>query len=249
MPVPVDAFSGVRTTATVAVDDWESAYDKDEEPVNVRIWREANEPTQATTSTPTYTIMRSSPSTCAGGVAMGTSSRTVLPPRAALDPTAANGPPKLMILKRPPPSSSATLGSTVSSNAAAAARDRSLKERERDYLEARRRIYGEPLPSAPPPVSTTVARGKTTTPPPIANARRDSRFPSSSSSGATNPAPGRSSPNPSRASTPESSSRSSTPTGTLGGRGNRGGAGGVTTTVRKPKGPAREGRGFGATTQ
>ncbi|GAA5871450.1 hypothetical protein JCM1840_002898 [Sporobolomyces johnsonii] len=156
MPLPPSAFSsdpsGRRTKQQEdPFDDWETAYSRDEAVSteaarNARLWADAN------TVKPTYSIL-SSPS--------ASISASRAPPSAALDASTTNGPPQLKILKRPPSSSPAPLsgsGSRTASQEGRARSEKTLAEREKDYQEARRRIYGEE--AAAPPLAKTGANGK-----------------------------------------------------------------------------------------
>ncbi|TKA52623.1 hypothetical protein B0A53_04633 [Rhodotorula sp. CCFEE 5036] len=115
-----------------AWDDWEEAYTRDEQPQadNVRLWQQAFE---SNTFRPTYSILPSA------------SNATRLPPAAALSAATTNGPPVLKILKRPTAASTGTPGSASrsSSSEGRPRMEKTLAEREKEYLEARRRIYGE----------------------------------------------------------------------------------------------------------
>lgn len=66
-----------------------------------------------------------------------------MPPAAALNSATANGPPVLKILKRPNPAPGTQTPTRTSSNEGRQRAEKSLAEREKEYLEARRRIYGE----------------------------------------------------------------------------------------------------------
>ncbi|GAA5963283.1 hypothetical protein JCM21900_000319 [Sporobolomyces salmonicolor] len=140
MPLPASAFSREPSGCLAKqqedpFDDWETAYSRDESvPTeaarNARLWADAN------TVTPTYSIL-SSPSS--------STSTFRAPPSAALDASTTNGPPQLKILKRPQTSSAAPSFGSRSRTASQEGRARSektLAEREKEYQEARRRIYG-----------------------------------------------------------------------------------------------------------
>ncbi|GAA5893075.1 hypothetical protein JCM5296_003066 [Sporobolomyces johnsonii] len=155
MPLPPSAFSsdpsGRRTKQQEdPFDDWETAYSRDEvvsteAARNAKLWADAN------TVKPTYSIL-SSPS--------ASTSASRAPPSAALDASTTNGPPQLKILKRPPSSSPAPLsgsGSRTVSQEGRARSEKTLAEREKDYQEARRRIYGEEAAAEP---AKTSANGK-----------------------------------------------------------------------------------------
>ncbi|GAA5978315.1 hypothetical protein JCM11641_004652 [Rhodosporidiobolus odoratus] len=110
-------------------DDWEAAYDRDEQQQteshkNAKLWRDANAPK------PVYSIFTSS----------STASRP--PPSAALNEATTNGPPQLKILRRPT-SSIPSPSSSFASSTNTPRGDKTLAEREKEYAEARRRIYGE----------------------------------------------------------------------------------------------------------
>ncbi|GAA5883325.1 hypothetical protein JCM3774_005243 [Rhodotorula dairenensis] len=118
-------------------DDWEDGYTRDEHTRssrapddNARLWQQAN------TVQPTYSILPAASATNA--------SRP--PPAAALDTATTNGPPVLKILKRPTNPNTAQPQNGAGRSASSEGRPRSektLAEREKEYLEARRRIYGQ----------------------------------------------------------------------------------------------------------
>ncbi|GAA5942791.1 SUZ domain-containing protein [Sporobolomyces koalae] len=190
-------------------DDWESTYEREERNDvhdNVRIWQQAN-----ATKAPMYTILPS------------TSSRTAsIPPPLALDPSTTQGPPKLQILKRPT-SVSASSGQGRSSSQEGTSRgrgDKSLQEREKEYAEARRRIYGDT------DTSNTTATGDSRTR--TAGGRDTSQ--SKGRNGTGKPGVGSNRPSP-------ASSRSNTPVGSVATLRD-------TSVIRAPKGPTGDGKGF-----
>ncbi|BGP49799.1 hypothetical protein JCM10450v2_005704 [Rhodotorula kratochvilovae] len=228
MPLPPAAFFDAPVSRTAAPpsswdddDGWEAAYERTEQPrseqeKNARLWQDANAPLQ-----PTYSIF---PSSSAG---------RAVPPPAALDARTTNGPPKLTILKRPSPAAPPSIGAAASTcTADARAREKTLKEREREYAEARRRIYGEEPPTGAAALAKSVeklslasgarARSANGRASPARSASPATRSPGSSASGA---------------STPSSSSRTRTTSAPR-----ELAAGGV---VRAPKGPNGESGGFG----
>ncbi|GAA5980498.1 hypothetical protein JCM5350_004323 [Sporobolomyces pararoseus] len=224
MPLPPNAFANNSGSSRQqgAFDDWESAYDRDEESSrnvdqNVRLWQEAN-----ASRTPSYTILPSSASS-------STSRSTPVPPSAALDSSTTNGPPKLMILKRPTSNNSESQGRSSPSQGGVRG-EKSLKEREREYAEARRRIYGdsELQQGQSDGKSTKNGTGET-------NGRVRSNGNGHSS---------RNSPRSSNRPSPNTS-RSATPTTTTSNGASGGGGVGGNSVIRKPKGPDGEGKGFG----
>ncbi|GAA5852246.1 hypothetical protein JCM9279_002477 [Rhodotorula babjevae] len=142
MPLPSTAFystAPARAAHPAASwdddDEWDPPYDRPqpartEQEHNIRLWQDAN------TARPLYSILPSS------------SAPRAVPPPAALDTRTTNGPPKLTILKRPTAAAPATASSRTSSAEGRARTDKSLKDREREYAEARRRIYGEQTPTS-----------------------------------------------------------------------------------------------------
>ncbi|KAK4047627.1 hypothetical protein OIV83_005285 [Microbotryomycetes sp. JL201] len=135
MPPPLGAVAASFATSTYekkrdTLDDWEADYSQDEDeqsparPIsdNVKLWTEANKPKQA------YTVIANSSSSAA-------SSQPRVPPVQAL----ANG-PALTILKRP-----SHANSHAQSNSSSTSRQpqKTLSQREKDYEEAKRRIFGE----------------------------------------------------------------------------------------------------------
>ncbi|GAA5977019.1 hypothetical protein JCM10908_004824 [Rhodotorula pacifica] len=133
MPLPSAATSAAfPESRRAAWDDWEDGYTRDEQTSatqnpNVRLWQQAN------TFQPTYSILPVNGATRA-------------PPAAALNAATTNGPPVLKILKRPPNPTSSSSNAGLSRPTSGDRRQRSektLAEREKEYLEARRRIYGE----------------------------------------------------------------------------------------------------------
>ncbi|GAA6058048.1 hypothetical protein JCM3770_002940 [Rhodotorula araucariae] len=237
MPLPPAAYldaSAPRAVPTLSAwdddDSWEAAYERPNRPGseqerNVRLWQDAN------TLQPTYSILASSSATRA------------VPPPAALDPRTTNGPPKLTILKRPSPAASPTNAPPRAGSADARAREKSLKEREREYAEARRRIYGDEASASAP----------------AALARSVEKLALSGGGGVSRrarPASGRASPSP-RAS-PASGSRAASPPGSSASRERAGtapahcvrepaapaAAAGAPRIVRVPKGPNAD-SGFG----
>ncbi|GAA5884916.1 hypothetical protein JCM16303_005348 [Sporobolomyces ruberrimus] len=224
MPLPPNLFAGSKPSAMrpqAAFDDWESAYDQEDEPrrnvdQNVRLWQEAN-----AAKSPSYTILPSSSSS-------SSARSSPLPPTAALDPSTTNGPPKLMILKRPTSNNASTANGRSSSQDGSARErgEKSLKEREKEYAEARRRIYGDAAGTGD---TVTEKNGKPTPSRNQSSARKDA----SQVSNGGRPSPRNSSRPPSTA-----NSRASTPSSS--------GPSGTASVIRKPKGPSGEGKGFGA---
>ncbi|GAA5856149.1 hypothetical protein JCM8547_003004 [Rhodosporidiobolus lusitaniae] len=138
MPLPPSLYYAAPVTPSDPSDDWETAYDRNQEQSteqqkNARLWQDAN------TAKPTYSILSSSSST----------SRP--PPSAAVNEATTNGPPQLKILKRPSnaPSPPPSASQSRSSSALGTGRgEKTFAEREKEYEAARRRIYGEDV--APP---------------------------------------------------------------------------------------------------
>ncbi|GAA5966479.1 hypothetical protein JCM3765_007584 [Sporobolomyces pararoseus] len=224
MPLPPNLFASSSGTSRQqgAFDDWESAYDRDEQTTrnvdqNVRLWQEAN-----ASRTPSYTILPSSASSSA-------SRSTSLPPSAALDSSTTNGPPKLMILKRPTVNNSESQGRS-SPGQGGARGEKSLKEREREYAEARRRIYGDSEQQQPQQGQSDGKSKKNGMG--EANGRVRSNGNGNSSRGSPRNS-NRPSPNSSRSSTPTTTTSNGVPRG------------GGSSVIRKPKGPNGEGKGFG----
>ncbi|CEQ40214.1 SPOSA6832_01804 [Sporobolomyces salmonicolor] len=173
MPLPASAFS--RCLAKQQEDpfeDWETAYSRDEAvsteaAKNARLWADAygslfpsSFPSAerltlySNTVTPTYSIL-SSPSS--------STSTSRAPPSAALDASTTNGPPQLKILKRPQTSSPAPSFGSRSRTASQEGRARSektLAEREKEYQEARRRIYGKEAAAPAAELGTADGNGK-----------------------------------------------------------------------------------------
>ncbi|BGP17907.1 hypothetical protein JCM10213v2_005955 [Rhodosporidiobolus nylandii] len=136
MPLPSQAYyTSPASAAPAPDDDWETAYSRDEEQQseqvkNARLWQDAN------TAKPTYSILPSSSS----------ASVYRAPPSAALNEATTNGPPQLKILKRPTsaaPPAPASSSSRSSSGEGRSRSEKTLAEREKEYAEARRRIYGD----------------------------------------------------------------------------------------------------------
>ncbi|GAA5859905.1 hypothetical protein JCM5353_008308, partial [Sporobolomyces roseus] len=200
-----------------AWDDWESAYEGDNQPSrdvdkNVRLWQEAN------AAKPSYTILPSSSTSSFG--------RSAPPPSAALDSTTTNGPPKLMILKRPTATNPNENGRSASQEAKARG-EKTLEEREKEYAEARRRIYGdEPVKQE----SNSLKNGKG---PRGGNGKAKEASASSTPRSSSNGRPNSNQPSPRNSNRPSpAASRSSTPSGT--------------SIIRTPRGPTAEGNGFGS---
>lgn len=165
---------------------------------------------------PSYTILPSS-STSTG--------RSAPPPSAALDSATTNGPPKLMILKRPTATNS-NHNERSASQEATARGEKTLEEREKEYAEARRRIYGD----EPVKQETSVLKNGKGTRGGNGNSKEGGSSTSrSSSNGRSNPKH----PSPRNSNRPSpAASRSSTPSGT--------------SIIRTPRGPTAEGNGFGS---
>ncbi|KAM0789983.1 hypothetical protein ACM66B_005315 [Microbotryomycetes sp. NB124-2] len=179
MPLPLDAVAASFATSTYnskddPSDDWEAAYAQDDndktDPRNVsdnaRLWTEANKPKQ------TYTIVSNAASS-------PYSSQPRVPPVQALS----NG-PALTILKRPTSAASLTSNSSTPSSKQP---QKSLSQREKDYEEAKRRIFGETAaPSSPAAANAAAAAGngclaskveQMSLEPPVTTSRNGSRSP------------------------------------------------------------------------
>ncbi|GAA5913801.1 hypothetical protein JCM6882_007703 [Rhodosporidiobolus microsporus] len=139
MPFPPSAYYASPSTAPDPTDDWETAYSREEDSQteqqkNARLWTDAN------TLKPTYSILSASSS--------ASMNRSI--PSAALNESTTNGPPQLKILRRPTSaassssaSSSGPPGSRSSSAEGQSRAGKTYAEREKEYQEARRRIYGD----------------------------------------------------------------------------------------------------------
>ncbi|POY76511.1 hypothetical protein BMF94_0352 [Rhodotorula taiwanensis] len=139
MPLPPAATSAFPEARRSAWDDWEDGYTREEQRSehqndNVRLWQQAN------TFQPMYSILSTA--------GTGSTAQSRLPPAAALNAATANGPPVLKILKRPSPAPGTQTPTRTSSSEGRQRADKSLAEREKEYLEARRRIYGEEAPAS-----------------------------------------------------------------------------------------------------
>ncbi|ORY83511.1 hypothetical protein BCR35DRAFT_64420 [Leucosporidium creatinivorum] len=200
-----------------------------EEAKNAKLWSDANAPA------PTYSILSSASTSSAS------SSTSRLPPPAALSPG-----PALTILKRPTSAPSSSARSSASSGTPNT--QKTLQQREREYEQARRRIYGEPpLPELESGVEAlTLGGGGGNSSPSHSNGERGTRGPrsnpdgrSKSSGGSTRRRNGRGTGGGGAASSASSSSSLS-----LGPEKSAGGEKGGEGVVRAPKGPNAEG-GFG----